>query len=310
MNIKNVLIYLFQFSLGLVFIVSAWLKLQPIEPIEFSLVEIGLANWSTVPFLSRFLVSVELILGFLLLINIYRKIVLKICIGMLLLFSVYLFYLLYAEGNIENCNCFGIHLKFSPLESLLKNGGLIILSGILLLFSKPLFTINRFRKLIIAIVLIVGIGVPHIVEPANIYLKGNSSTIQPRNSIDLALLDDFKFSDDKIYELDKGKRVIGFFSMHCRFCKLSARKLTIIEKRLERNLPVSYIFFGNKEDMEQFWKESRSKKYPYKVINAELFFKLAGNKLPAIYLLEEGKVKNKFGFPELKEEKIRSFLKD
>ena len=52
-----------RFLLGAFFVFSAIVKLYPIEPFEYTLIEHGLAGWGMAPYLARFIVISEAFLG-------------------------------------------------------------------------------------------------------------------------------------------------------------------------------------------------------------------------------------------------------
>ena len=52
--------------MGLVFIYSGYTKLYPIEPFEFTFVDLGIAGWKSAPFIARFMIGLEFLIGFLL----------------------------------------------------------------------------------------------------------------------------------------------------------------------------------------------------------------------------------------------------
>ena len=88
--VKKIIAILLSIGLGLIFIYSGYTKLEPvIETFEFTFVDIGIANWYTAPIIARLLISLEFVIGFLLLINYKLKtFTLKATIGVLLFFII------------------------------------------------------------------------------------------------------------------------------------------------------------------------------------------------------------------------------
>ncbi|MDZ4757042.1 MAG: hypothetical protein SGJ10_02735 [Bacteroidota bacterium] len=120
--------------LGAVFVFSGYTKLYPIEPFEYTFVDLGFINWQASPFVARILIGLEFLIGFLLIFNIYlHKVAYKLGIGVLLLFSVYLILLISLNGNKGNCGCFGSYIQMTPLEALVKN---IIMLAIFFVLHK------------------------------------------------------------------------------------------------------------------------------------------------------------------------------
>jgi hypothetical protein len=94
-----------------------------------------------VQWLTRILVAVELVLGLALLQNKwFKKIVLPATLGMLVLFTIHLFYEGFRQVNgftEGNCGCFGDVLPMTNLESIIKNViGMLIGFFVLLTFKK------------------------------------------------------------------------------------------------------------------------------------------------------------------------------
>jgi uncharacterized membrane protein YphA (DoxX/SURF4 family) len=94
-----------------------------------------------VQWLTRILVAVELVLGLALLQNKwFKKIVLPATLGMLVLFTIHLFYEGFRQVNgftEGNCGCFGDVLPMTNLESIIKNViGMLIGIYVLLTFKK------------------------------------------------------------------------------------------------------------------------------------------------------------------------------
>ena len=113
----QILGFLFSFS----FLFSAYTKWIAPGYFEITLLDQGLA--STRAFagvLSRFIIGLELALGFSLLLPFYRKALLVFAIFLLSGFTLHLLYL-WGLGQDENCGCFGELIAMSPLESIFKN---------------------------------------------------------------------------------------------------------------------------------------------------------------------------------------------
>ena len=100
--------------LGLIFIASGLLKLFPIEPFELNFIDLGIANWFSAPIIARGLISFELLLGVFLIFDLAMKnFTIKATYGILIFFTLYLFYQLFKVGNNGNCGCFGTYLQMT-----------------------------------------------------------------------------------------------------------------------------------------------------------------------------------------------------
>jgi hypothetical protein len=130
---KNKLLVLFLLRLLIfgLFTMSGILKLYPsIVPFEKQLVDLGFVNWCQAPYMARFIIALEMALGFAFLFSHYlRKIIIPITSIVLIAFCIHLSYIIYTQGaNSGNCGCFGQLIPMTPLQALLKN---IVTLGIL-----------------------------------------------------------------------------------------------------------------------------------------------------------------------------------
>src|SRR6187402_3624166 len=78
--------------LGLLFIFSGVVKINPIEPFELKFVELGVANWALAPYFARIIVGIEFFLGAMLILNIKPKFTLYATLSLLIFFTAYLTY--------------------------------------------------------------------------------------------------------------------------------------------------------------------------------------------------------------------------
>jgi uncharacterized membrane protein YphA (DoxX/SURF4 family) len=307
--LKKILIIIIRVIIGAVFCFSAYTKLHPVEPFEMMFVEMGLSNWELAPFIARFFISVEFLLGILMILSLIPKITAKLILFVLLFFTGYLIYILIREGNSENCGCFGLMIKMNPVESILKNIVLIGLTIVLLISKETIVWKWKFNKFLITGIVIGALASPIILNPPGFIIHYSRPPEKTGYKFNIDEMGSFSFQDST-YHLSEGKKVVCFFSLKCRFCKLAAQKLTIIQERIKKPLPVYYILVGETKDLYKFWAESKSFQFPNMIENPEVFFKYSGNSLPAIYLLNNDIVYKKLNFDELSEKEIVSFLFD
>jgi hypothetical protein len=307
--LKKILIIIIRVIIGAVFCFSAYTKLHPVEPFEMMFVEMGFSNWELAPFIARLFISVEFLLGVLMIFSLIPKITTRLILFVLLFFTGYLIYILIREGNSDNCGCFGLMIKMNPVESILKNIVLIGLT-IVLLFNKTSLALKwKYNKFLIAGILITSIAIPIILNPPSFIIHYSRPPEKTGYKLNIDEMGSFSFQDST-YHLSEGKKVVCFFSLKCRFCKLTAQKLTIIQERIKKPLPVYYVLVGETKDLYKFWAESKSYQFPNMIEKTEVFFKYSGNSLPAIYLLDNDIVYKKLNFDELSENEIKSFLFD
>ena len=150
--------------MGLVFIYSGYTKLYPIEPFEFTFVDLGVAGWRSSPFIARFMIGLEFLIGFLLIFGLYiKRITIKLTIGSLIVFSVYLIFIMLSEGNNGNCGCFGTAIVMTPLQALIKNAIMLAISLVILKFYEGL-NYEKIGKYLFGAVIITAFALPHILN--------------------------------------------------------------------------------------------------------------------------------------------------
>ena len=118
--ISKVFFFILCSILGLVFLYSGYTKLDPIESFEYTFVDLGIGGWKLAPFIARFMIGLEFLIGFLLILNLYiKRFTLKLTMISLVIFSVYLLFVILNCGNNGNCGCFGTVIVMTPLQALI-----------------------------------------------------------------------------------------------------------------------------------------------------------------------------------------------
>ena len=302
---KFALRYLFQLLIAAVFLVSAWLKLAPIEPFELTLVDSGLVPWSISPYAARLLIALEAFIGVGLLFNTkFTKLLLKSGLYLTLFFCVYLLLLWWFRGNDVNCGCFGTRFSMTPIESLLKNALLIIISlGALRLFTP---TPRNFKSIYIVGGLAIA-ALPFILNPPDGYFSNIDETQYPYKLRTELIPDTIKANIP--FNMEEGEYLIAFLSISCPHCRVGAQKLSVAAKK--HDLPrIHALFIGDESKMDEFRFESNSN-LPYTIYRENSFFKFTKGVLPTFLLVKNGQVLKRwsgaaFSYDEIA--KIPSYL--
>lgn len=277
--------------LGAVFIFSAYTKLYPIEPFEYTFVEMGAANWQTAPFVARFFIGLEFLIGGLLVLNIKVKTTYKIAAASLLLFSVYLVGLIIIVGNKGNCGCFGNYFYMTPWQALIKNA--IMLGLILLLYKYHSGFHFKWVNVLFYLLLVVAFVLPHILNYVDF---GYSQAYLFKHEEAYKLELDSLYSQAQIntppQSLRSGKHILAFMSLTCPHCRVAAKKMKILKTRN----PVISIYFalnGDREILPAFFEDTKATNIPYCILNGRNFVLLGGLDMPAIYLVNNSIVEKK-----------------
>ena len=289
--------------LGLVFIVSAVLKLFDMDQFEIYIYSYHFFSLNFSFLVARAAIIVEMVLGIMLISNCLHKLTWWGSMAMLGGYSLLLINAL-TIGRTDSCHCFGDFLQLDPKMSLIKNGVLILL---FLLIYKVEGWKTPFRWLILCLsVMASTIGV-FVASPPDNFTPAYS----PERNLQKAFFDEML--DDKPLDslnLDEGKQVVCFFSTGCEYCQLAAHKFSLMQQFYgfpkER---ITYLFMGNEEGIAKFYEQSESSRYR-DVLYPDVvrFLKAVNGNLPTIVFLENGVVVYEYGFRNMNEAEIKAFM--
>ena len=169
---KKISVSIVRLIVGVVFIISGFVKL--VDPIGFSfkLEEYFEPQVLNMPFfipfaypIAVFVVAFELILGVLLLLGFLRKFTLLSLLGLTIFFGFLTFYSAYFN-KVTDCGCFGDALKFTPWGSFTKDMILLFLAIILWWGRdciKPLYT-NKISIAVLSLTIVGCIGLVYYTQ--------------------------------------------------------------------------------------------------------------------------------------------------
>ncbi|MBK9358412.1 MAG: DoxX family membrane protein [Bacteroidales bacterium] len=296
---ENTLKSFIRIMVGLILIISAIAKLVSIDSFEIYVYSFGLLNLNLAFFLARLIISFELLTGLLLIFGKYQKQVVLASVLMLVMFSAFIVSLILGGKN-EHCHCFG-ETEMSHGFSLIKNGLLIVL----LLYSKKSIVFRfRFDNIVLVSLLVLSILLPFTITPPDSFFYDKYSKSVSYNDL---LLNEY-LREQKDYQ--KGRKILCFFSTGCRFCKLAARKVTVMAKKAENADAVKYIFSGSESSIGRFFKETHSTVFQYSFLPPKRFLRITNGEMPLIVLLEDGVVKGRYGYRDMKDSEIINFIKE
>jgi hypothetical protein len=315
--LKKILFITLTVLIGAVFIISGYTKggfpfLQkfssPIEPFEFTFVDLGIGNWKTAPFIARLLIGLEFFIGVILILNVrLKKVGYPLAIAVLGLFSVYLLLLMGFSGNSGNCGCFGSVFTMTPLWALVKNLIMIALLAVLYKFHPGWD--NKNSKNVIWGSLLITMSLPFIwnaveLDYSEAYLN------KPETDYKLEL--DSLYNNAKLNvpprSLSTGKHVIAFMSLTCPHCKIAAKKIRIMHER-NPEIPFYFVLNGDDNKLKPFFKETKTESIPHCMLLGRSFVMLAGTNMPAIYLVNNSIVEHDVDYMSLDQGELEEWLK-
>ena len=288
--------------LGLLFVVSAVLKVVDMDKFEIYIYSYHFFSLNFSFLVARIAIILELVLGIGLVSHTFHKLYWWGSVAMLGGYTLLLIYAL-VLGRTDSCHCFGDFLQLDPKWSLVKN-------VVLILLFQLIYKMESIKKpfcwlVLIFAVLASGIGVFVASPPDNLTSNSNPEQNLQVGLFD-AMLDDAPLDS---LQLKEGKQIICFFSTSCDYCQMAAHKLSLMQKFYgfpEDN--ITYLFIGNEEGVAKFYEQSESTRYRdllypdvVRLLNA-----VNGN-LPVIVFLEDGNLVYECGFRNMNETEIKAF---
>lgn len=285
--------------LGIFFIFSAWTKTRPnLQYFEFTIHnQIGVSELLSAV-AARFFIGLEAALGLMMLISVFgrKKWVLKICLGLLVVFSIHLILLWISQGSEVDCGCMGSIVKMNPWVSLIKNIVLMVVVGLLLRFAPD--ESNGYNHVLSIVVTIIIIATPFILFPIGVI------------QMPVSALYTQKQPEKPNEEIGKGKHIVCFMSLTCPHCRDAATLIEEISQKYPK-IPF-YIFFPNEKNdtiqqlqLKDFMQQTKVKSIPYSFILRETFVdmvKAAGEDgVPTMLWLNDSNVVRKMEIPDLED---------
>jgi uncharacterized membrane protein YphA (DoxX/SURF4 family) len=271
MSLKTSILRIF-FALSFLF--SAYTKFVAPGFFEITLMDQGIASsrvWAA--HLTRFFIGLEFGLGLLLLFPIYTKKITGLALLLLSGFTVHLLYL-WGIGDTENCGCFGEMISMTPAESILKNSILISI-GVLLYLKAPK---RKKGFLFLGTVFLVVILSQWFLLPI------------PKHS-EMSFSDYTHFENEGRVDLSKGEKWIVVINLACEHCQQAAIEIGSLQRELGTSFPEIYALYYKEGDFSVEDFEALTKaKFPYHMIDLNVFFDLIGESPPRLYKLMDGKV--------------------
>lgn len=315
----NLITRLVALLLGLLFFFSAVAKLVAIDSFEVYLFSFGFFSLNLCYLLARFCIVLEFVLSgslltlfvFSLLPN-YRdslsrkwRIVAVSTLLLLLLFSIFLGYVALV-GRTDNCQCMGQWINLTPVQSLLKNALLVVLTLLMYYGTRTLpqsaegSSTNsrapqvRFRRgdiVAVAAVVAIVVAVFTISLPDN-WLFGSSQEPYNQEVLEQTLAEvessHATTLSDNVGQSDR--RLVAFFTPGCPYCQLAKEKLDAIQKRHHLD-DARFLLL-----------------YP-ETIGTENFLRITYGNRPLVLLLEGDSVVATYHFRNIDEKEITEWLR-
>lgn len=293
--------------LGLVFCVSAILKLVSVNDFEIYITSLEFFSFDLSSLFARLLIVGELLLGIALISSWWRNFIDAVTAVMLVAFSAFLIWRI-SLGDEESCHCFGSLIQMNPLQSLIKN--IVALSVLFLVHKYPgiqFLGFWKYKKLTaLASCLIIGVSI-FVINPPDFYFRLINHLSSDLNSEEL-----HKYSEDT--PLDDGRRIVFFYSPDCPHCCHCAAKMDAIISYHKIPRERCFAFFMQTslemdDVIAEFWSRcGKAKFFDYKYINPYLFIPITNGSIPLVATFEDGKLIKEYDVFSIDELEIADFI--
>lgn len=269
---------------GLIFIASGLLKLFPIDYFELILVDqVGL-SWNAVPFIARFVIWVEIVIGLCIAFSFRLKWSLMASMAMLVFFTFYLAVQVMMGNGAEDCGCFGELIPLDGPSSIIKN---LILLAVAALLQWRHQKADRYKwwlggpiLSLVAIPLIIGFfPLPEYNADADFEL-------------DIELLQRNEFSES-LAPFTEGRKVVVVMLANCVHCAQLASLIAQLQPEdVEDHLRI--IIMGKEEAVDFFIDDTHIEAFPIaRSTDRELLGAIDGT-FPTVIFAEDGQVTSKW----------------
>ena len=300
---KSIFPLVLKVLLGILFIVSAILKVVDMDKFEVYIYSYHFFSLNFSFLVARAAIIAELVLGIGLISNCFHKLMWWGSMAMLAGYTILLIYA-YFIGRTDSCHCFGDFLPFNPAQSILKN---VILMALFALCYKAKNYRFRGQWLAMIGVVIASTVAIFLVSPPDNYTTNYNPDKYLNDELFAQMLSEPPVGE---YHLQEGKQVVCLLSTSCDFCQLAAHKLSLMQQYY--GFPaenITYVFMGSEEGIEEFYKESESARYRNVLyLDVVNLLKINNGNFPTIVLLDNGVIVHEYGLRNMKEEEIKEFF--
>jgi len=305
-HIKPVSIIL-RIFVGLVFITSAILKYVSVDAFDLYVYEHNLFSVSVTETLTRLLITIEAVLGIMLVFNIFMRTVYYAVLFFLTGFTVYLLIIpFFFDLNPSNCYCFGEAIVLTHTESIIKN---VILMLCMMFVSTRFYSRRRWESMLTG-VLSVAIFSAVIIGNAPNYLY---SIVHKRNiQIDLSMYETALQNSGKERDFSDGKQIICMYTVFCKFCRRSAVKLHLLLKNnhlSEDNVKAIFWSDTPENDIREFFSEQNLIMPDYTTFRVDTFLLITNGRMPIFLFVDNGTIIHQANYISLDEKEVVDFFK-
>lgn len=324
-NTMHVIKEILRYSIGLLFIISAILKLISINYFELYIYSFNIFNYSLSAIAARFIISLELITGLLFIFRFYFRQTWYLILFTTIGFTLLLIYIAYYR-NDSNCHCMGALVELNPQLSIIKN--ILIIAS--LVFIKNSKESTYIRKKIFAVLISVTLVIlPYVLFPTDELYRvlTNTNISIDSKAFDQAISDtvlntyisEIIIDDEKQLsyktgksqlQINNGTYLICFIHSSCSHCEVAINKISLIfeNHKLDYSKCIMLIW-GDYDHICNFIRTTETENFHFRIIDPVNAVKITQGKFPTIALFENGEVSHVFNSRSIDEKSIVSLLK-
>lgn len=294
--------------MGLLFFYSGYTKLYPIEPFEYTFVDLGIGSWALAPFIARFMIGLEFFIGAMLLFNLYlKRFTIKLTAATLVFFTLYLLFIILKDGNNGNCGCFGNAIAMTPLQAIVKNVIMLGICWIIYKFHEG-YALGKLTYWLSITFFVTALAMPHILNYVDLDYS-QAYLNKPEDKFTLTL--DTLYNNAKVNTppktLSQGKHILAFMSVTCPHCRVAAKKMRIMKEK-NPSIDIYFVLNGDDDKLKLFYEDTKTQNIPFCKLGARPFIFLAGTNLPTIYLINNSVVDHWVDYMTLNQSEVEKWM--
>jgi len=273
--------------IGVIFLVSGLAKVIDSEGFIESLFQFGLGNLS---FIAPILSPVEILLGLGLLLHYQIKTISWIVFWLTILFTFVYLYGFWVH-KVEDCGCFGDWIELSPLQTLLKNGFILLGSIYSILHAKNYWADHRLPNTILGIIGALSFSLSGYTIQNSLTTTINLGNLvgQDINQTSLA-----HFTS----KIKEEQYALFVFSPSCVHCWNSTENVKRIQQAGLAG-PVYGIVGKNRATNISFYQKKMKPNFQIKIVPDNQIKENFGNRVPKLLLVNKGIIKKVYERAEI-----------
>lgn len=285
MKVKDVVLLILRILIGGLFITTAVMKLISIDEFEAYIYSFNIFSFLLSTVVARLVIMAELLLGICLMSKMLYKYAWRLTMLMLVGFTLLLIYIAIFR-NDSNCHCFGEIVELDPVHSIVKN----VVTMLLMIFIRKEEDYQfKGKKWALAAACLVSFVIPFCVFPMDaVYNKFVSPVGKVNDKVFTDIQADSMMLD---FDIQEGNYVVAVFASGCKYCKMSAKKMSLMMEQHELDSTrFQILIWGDSTHIQNFMEETNCTPYRWYHINPYVAIDMVYGNFPTFILTHDGQV--------------------